>query len=452
MTRALLVFPPFSKPALTEYAPFGIFTLAAYAREKMLGLEIKVRDYTTGGYSEYAWLEELADFKPDFVGISIITLNCTTGKLMAKLAKSALPNSLVAMGGIHAVASPKECLDVADAIAMGDGENALCELLEGRQLDSVKGLAYRRDGYAIFTRPRPLEIKLDDLPFPAYDLLDMTDYIGYPAWHIITSRGCLYHCTFCTNNLMWEGRMRSRSPNNVVDEIQMLHERYGVNRIQFQDDTINIPRQRAIDICDEIIGRGLHNKMTFMGSLRLNRQYVSQELFYKLKEAGFEFLGFGVESGSQRVLDIMNKRLTTREVRNAVRMARKAKIKRLMGFLMIGNWGETVWDVMKTWWLCLTTNMETAFSVCQPFPGTKFNQWATERGYLNQPNWEDFNITSVVTRTDRMTKPMIFIMHSLSIVLQLIFSLLRGGAPKRTLGKIWLHTLDALRLTRRRLP
>jgi len=444
----ILAFPPFSKPALVQYAPFGVFTLAAYLRQQIPDIRVAVRDYTIpcapqGEYSIRRWADTLRELQPDVVGISIITLNCRAGFEMARIAKEVSPLSLVVMGGIHAVASPSECLNVCDAVATGDGEEVLCDLVRGTPFHDMKGLIYRRYGYVVQTAKRPL-LDLDILPVPAYDLTDLSRYPGYPAWHIITSRGCPYRCTFCTNHLMWAGKMRSKSVAHVVDEIAWLHETYGVTRIQFQDDTVNIPQDRAFALCDEIIDRGLNKKMAFMGSLRLNRQFVSQDLFYRLHDAGFDFLGFGVESGAQRVLDQMNKQLTPQEVRDAVRMARKAEIRRLMGFLMIGNWGETPWDVMKTWHLVATTNMETAFSVCQPFPGSEFYRRVTEAGYMKQPSWEDFNTTSVVTRTDKMGKTTIFALYSLSILLQFVASF-RGGSPKHTVKKIIQHGLDAMR-------
>jgi radical SAM superfamily enzyme YgiQ (UPF0313 family) len=245
---------------------------------------------------------------------------------------------------------------------------------------------------------------------------------------------------------MWDGKIRFRSPRRIVDEIEYLYRECGVRAIQFQDDTINVPRQRGIDICDEIIRRNLHECMTFAGSLRVNTPLVSPLLFEKLHQAGFTYLGFGVESGSQKVLNTMRKDLTPGEVRAAVKMARRAGIKRVMGYVMIANWGEGVLDVLRTWWLVLTTNMETAFSICAPFPGTEHRARMLKAGYITDTSdWERFNITSVTARTDKLSVRQIYVLYAVSILIQLVAAILRHGQTKRTFYKLWLHGRDLLR-------
>jgi len=444
--KVLLVFPPFTKPALLDYAPIGICQLASYLKREIPDAEVKLVDGTNTHYSNGDWQDLLLDYQPDLVGISCITLNYPSGKHLATLASALLPATLTVMGGVHVVTTLQESLQYCDVVVTGEGEDVLCELARGWPLEQISGIGYKNRGCQVFTKPRPQIADLDSLLFPDYAPLNPKSYVGYPAWQVLTSRGCPYDCSFCTNHVMWGRKIRSRSPKNIVGEIQELHDRYGINRIQFQDDTVNIPQARAFAVCDEIINRGLNKEMTFMASLRVNKQLVSQEMLNKMKEAGFEFLGFGVESGSQRVLDIMHKELAPQEVKSAVKMMRKAGIKRRMGFIMIGNWGETLWDVFKTWWLTITTSMETAYSVCTPFPGTEFYKLCVKAGYLsNSPDWEDFNITTVTTRTDKMGKRAIFAVHVASIFLQLVFAIFRGGSPRRTLHKIWWHGVDMIR-------
>jgi hypothetical protein len=127
-------------------------------------------------------------------------------------------------------------------------------------------------------------------------------------------------------------------------------------------------------------------------------------------------------------------------------MARGAGIKRVMGYLMIANWGEGVRDVLRTWWLVLTTNMETAFSVCTPFPGTEYRQNMIRAGYLAESqDWEHFNITSVTSRTDKLSVRQIYVLYAGSILLQLVVSIFRHGQTRRTLHKLWIHGRDLLR-------
>jgi len=446
-SRVLLAYPFFTKPARRNYAPIGIPTLAAFLLRKHPEVAVQLLDYTVDKFTEDDWLRRLVKFEPEIIGISAITLNYLGGVLMAKLAKERLPDSLVVMGGVHIVTTLEESLKHCDVAVQREGEEVLCELVEEHELGTIKGISWKHNGRVIHNDPHPFISDLDTIPFPAYELFgDLSRYEEYPRWHIISSRGCPYACTFCTNPLMWARTLRARSPQNIVDEIVHLKNDFGVKWVQFMDDTINMPIGRALAICDEIIKRGLNKELGFSGTLRLNRGFVSQELFDKFAEAGFTHLGFGVESGSQKVLDLMRKKLTPVEVRNGVRMARKAGIKRLEGFCMVGNWGETIWDVMKTWWLTITTNMETGYSVCTPFPGTEFCNNVVAAGYLKgKPNWETFNYTSVTTRTNTMNKPTIFTIYCISIILQLSFAIFRGGRPWYTFTRIVWHAADVIR-------
>lgn len=445
--RLLLIYPPFTTPALVEFAPIGICQLAAYVRQELPDTAIRILDYTNTHYSEAAYRTILREFEPDLVGISIITLNAPGGFMLSKLTRKALPHVPIIMGGVHSMHKPWECFEHgATYLSRGDGEPLLVEAMRDGFSSKIRGLAWVNHHATItYASPRPQTLDITTLPFPAYDLVDMESYPRWPTWEIIGSRGCPYRCSFCTNHGMWDGKIRFRTPRNIVDEIEHLHTEYGATGIQFQDDTINVPQQRALDICNEIVRRGLHEHMEFSGSMRVNTQLVSPELFAQLKHAGFVYLGFGVESGSQRVLDIMHKDLTPGEVRAAVHMARGAGIKRVMGYLMIGNWGEGVRDVLRTWWLVLTTNMETAFSVCTAFPGTEYRRLMVGAGYLpEEQDWEHFNITSVTSRTDKLSVRQIYVLYAGSILLQLVASMFRHGQTRRTLQKLWLHGRDLL--------
>lgn len=447
-SRLLLIFPPFTKPALLDYAPIGICQLAAYVRQELPNTAIRILDFTNRYYSDEEYKRELQLFEPDIVGISIITLNAPGGYLVAQRTHQFMPTVPVIFGGVHAVHREAECFaHGANYISTSDGEPLLYEVLYNGFRPEVRGLVYLdNDKNVRHAPPREQALDIDTLPWPAYDLVPVESYGGFPGWEIIGSRGCPYRCTFCTNHGMWGGQVRFRSPARIVDEIEHLYNTYHLKYMQFQDDTINVPLQRGLDICNEIIRRGLNDKLTFGGSMRVNKQLVSPELFAKMKEANFVYLGYGVESGSQRVLDVMQKDLRPGEVRAAVKMARRAGIRRIMGYVMIANWGESVIDVMKTWWLVLTTNMETAFSVCAPFPGTIHRKRMMDAGYItDSSDWEQFNITSVTSRTDKLAKWQIYVLYAGSISIQLVAAIFRHGQTKRTFQKLWLHGRDLLR-------
>jgi radical SAM superfamily enzyme YgiQ (UPF0313 family) len=242
--------------------------------------------------------------------------------------------------------------------------------------------------------------------------------------------------------------VRHRSARNIVDEIEYLHNEFGIGSMVFFDDTLNIPPTRAIEICDEIIKRNFNGEISFECQLRANRQLVSPELFQKMKDAHFVCVDFGIESGSERVLKLMKKSLNPDEVRQAVNMARKAGIKSVKGYYIVGNWGETIWDVFKTWKLVFSINAEPAFSICTPFPGTEFYQRLKDNSYITDGkyDWANFNAATPIARTDKMSRTSIFAVYVFSILLQLVFALVRGGRPMHTLSRIMAYAMEKLRL------
>ena len=223
---------------------------------------------------------------------------------------------------------PEECLKYCDIVVRGEGEETLYEIVRGHSLDTIEGISYWRDGKVFNNEKRDLIKKLDDLPFPAHHLFDMKKYKEFPWWGIMGSRGCPFKCIFCYSPQMW-GYLRTRSAKNIVDEIEYLHNNFGIRGVSLFDDIINIPQRRALELCDEIIKRDLYEKMEFACQIRADKRFTSMELFWKLKEANFTHVNFGVESGSKRVLKQIRKDLNLKEVRETIKMARKAKIKEI---------------------------------------------------------------------------------------------------------------------------
>jgi anaerobic magnesium-protoporphyrin IX monomethyl ester cyclase len=442
--RVLLVFPPFATEAAFDNPPIGIAYIASHILNKCPQLNLKLIDYTLGKFSPELYQKELRDFAPEIVGISVLTLNYPNGKLLAQLTKDVNPAIVTVMGGVHASLRTEECLEHCDIVVRGEGEETFYEIIRDIELSIIRGISYRKDR-RIFNNEAREQIKnLDSLPFPAHHLLKMENYKSSLGWGVMGSRGCPFKCIFCSSPEMW-GSIRTRSTQNIVDEIEFLNSKFGSKRINFFDDTLNIPQTRAIEFCDEIIKRGLHKKMSFSCQMRVNRQFVSPELFQKMKEANFVRVDFGIESGSERVLKSIRKSLTPDEARQAVRMARKAGIDRVFGYFIVGNWGETVGDVFKTWRFIFSANVEPAFSICTPYPATEFYLRMKEKGYLgDEPDWANFNAATPIARTDRMSKPSIFVVYVLSIFLQLTCAFIRGGKPQHTLSRMMTYTFDKI--------
>lgn len=438
-TKVLLVSPSYSKPYSyskepeADHAPLGIGYIAAYLLQQNPQIEVKVLDFAVDKFSPEQWRQELRDFAPEVVGISVLTLGYSQGMHLARLTKEFSPNTLTVAGGPHATAKPEQCLRYCDFVVRGEGEQTLYEIIQGHELEAIKGISYWKNGEIVHNKPRERIQELDNLPFPAHHLFNMQGYRVFPGWEIIGSRGCPYNCIFCGSPQMWGQIIKFRSPQNMVDEIECLHREFGARHIVFQDDTVNIPQQRAFEICNEIIKRGLHKKVSFESQVRANRACVSLELFQKMKEANFVDISFGVESGSDKVLRALQKSLTVDETRQAIRMARQAGIDTVTGFCMVGNWGETIWDVAKTWYFVFSNKISIKPTICTALPGTELESMLRQHGYMtDEINCDNFSLVTPIARTNKMPKWCISLVYYLTVLFVHLPSSLLWGKKTKT--------------------
>jgi len=261
------------------------------------------------------------------------------------------------------------------------------------KLSHVKGITYRSGGKIVSNPGRPLIENIDDIPFPAWHLLKMDSYFrltariltGKNGFSMITSRGCPGRCKFCDTHIVWTRKYRARSPTNVVDEIEQLHDRYNIGFMVFVDDTFIVNKKRAIEICNQIIERGIDIKWECAGRVNL----VNKEILAKMKEAGCNTIYYGIESGSQEVLDYINKGITLEQAKNAIKITKKAGIG-TSAFFMIGFPSETEEDVKKTieFNKRLPLDEHDTFSILTPFPGTELYKIMKDEGLLLNEEWD----------------------------------------------------------------
>ena len=443
-TKIMLVWPSSARQNLPNWPPLGISYLASYIASRDSELQVKLIDYDITPFSEDIWRYELSIYQPDIVGISILMLNAPNGMQLARMTKQENPDIITVLGGGHASIFPHECLQYSDIAVIGEGEKTFLEIIHGCDLAAINGISYVRDGQLIDNPPRERISNLDELPFPLLDSFNMERYLEgglksgsaigsggvLRAGTVLGSRGCPYGCTFCASQKFWGRAIKFRSVKNIVDEIEYLQAKYRLDKVNFQDDTINIPQSRAVEICDEIIKRGLNKKLQFYSLMRANTNFVSPELFKKMKEANFVQVSLGIESASPKVLKAMQKDLSPVEAHNAIKMARKAKIPSVTGNFMVGNWDESLLDVLKTWYFVLVNNIEPLFWICTPYPGTEFYRRLVSAGYLaGGYSWltkfKSGAYTSV-SRTNKMSKTSISILYFDSVLLQLVMMLFRG--------------------------
>jgi len=430
----MLIFPPYTRGATSVFPPLGIGYIASYVLSKNPKAQIRILDFTVREFSIEELKFELKKYCPEIVGISVLTINFPFSTLIAKLVKQHDPKVIVVIGGVHATMLPEECLAYCDIVVRGEGEETFWQIVQERPLDSIDGISFRKNGGIVNRNARAYIRDLDALPLPAHHLFEMNKYECFPGWGIMASRGCPYQCIFCSSPIMWGRQLRLRSAKSIVDEIEYLHHTFGIIRITFFDDTINIPQRRAIEICNEIIKRELHREMSFVCQMRANRQFISLELFKRMKEANFVQVEFGIESGSQKVLNSIRKSLIVDEAKYAIRLAKIAGIPIVKGFFMIGNWDEAITDALATWYFILRTPVYPVFSICTPFPGTRLFEMLQVEGYMESScNWQVFNQATAISRTNRMPRIHILFLYALSsLFFELILAFARGRSFTQT--------------------
>ncbi len=376
--------------------PLSLMYLASALEEDSFKVRIHDDDLLQKGYYKFADLASRLD--PRIIGVTATTSTIGTTLNYLQIIKKKLPDVLTVIGGPHPTFMPQKTLEsgVVDVVVQGEGEVTLKELAGNPDLSMVRGITYQDHGRLRMNPPRPLIKDLDGLPFPARHLVPFESYGA--SCGVITSRGCVYNCGYCSSSLIMGKKFRSRSPQNVVDELEELVDQYGVRDLAFMDDTFLLNKKRAGDIARQIKSRGLD--VSFVASSRVDS--VNQDLLFKLKEAGMNTLYYGVESGSQRVLDLMKKGITLKQAESAVKSAKKAGLKVLTSFIL-GYPGETREDLDKTIDFSIKLDPDySQYSILTPFPGTPIYQDLKERGLIDTEDWKEYTVMKPVLKYEKL--------------------------------------------------
>jgi len=365
----------------------GLAYLAAYLRESANGgpYDVRIIDANVLGITNDRLIGEIKAAAPDIVGIH---MNIILGKPGAELAKIVKrdTDALVCIGGPVVSSNPEQILDLsqADIAVLGEGEITFGEICSGQTLDSIKGIAYRQNGKVLFTEPRPLIQDLDLLPYPAYDLLPpLSTYRSRarkpPLGVIMTSRGCPFRCTFCNTSIFGK-RFRPRSPENVLGEIDLLVNKFGVNQLDVLDDNFTLDMDRAERILDLIIERPYKLYINLQNGVRADR--LTRGLVSKMKQAGVFKAGIGVESANEEVRKSIRKSLKIENVERALRWFREEGIITI-AFFIIGFPNDTEESINETIDFAIRANPSIAnFSLLIPFPGTHLYTSLVEAGQM----------------------------------------------------------------------
>jgi radical SAM superfamily enzyme YgiQ (UPF0313 family) len=377
--KVLLINAPFPFEE-SPTPPFGLVSLAGYLLRE--GIEVIIEDYIIQPYSRDRVKKVLREFRPDVVGATAVTMNVKKALSILKEFREEDPVLATVMGGPHVSFDADGILKnnpFVDFIVRGEGELTFTELLghlkAGADYSGVKGVSYRRNGAIVHNEDRPLIPDINILPGPARHLVPLSRYraLGFPI-SMVTSRGCPYKCIFCVGARMVGHRVRNFDVGRVVDEFEALS-RMGFIQINIVDDLFTANQARCMEICDEIVRRGIVHPWGAFARV----DSVSPQLLEKMKKAGCTALCFGIESGDQAILDRIKKKTTLEKCRIAARICREAGIEPMMSFIL-GLPGETAETARTTMEFARTLSNSYGFHVLSPFPGTEVRDRADEYG------------------------------------------------------------------------
>ena len=355
--------------------------------------EIKILDCLKEDYNFEDFQKYVQFYKPDIVGFTAFTMEIESVFKCAEIVKKINKKIYTIVGGPHASTFPENVLEnkFIDFVFVSEAENNFPKLL--KQLKGIKknfrnipNLGFKEKGKIILNSIE-LEEDLDSLSFPDFDLMKFKKYPKlylarkHPSIPILTSRGCPFNCTFCTGYKISGKKFRARSPENIIQELKQLKQKYKIKEFQIWDDNFTLDRKRAMKFCNLLIKEKLNLIWWCPNGVRM--ETLDYELLKKMKDSGCYAIVLGIESGSQKIQKDMNKNLDFKKLREIVNIACKLKL-RTQGFFIIGYPTETKEDIIKTIKLAKSLPLDRAtFGLFQPLPGSDIYNKLKHQGKLN---------------------------------------------------------------------
>jgi anaerobic magnesium-protoporphyrin IX monomethyl ester cyclase len=406
--QVTLVNPPYP-PRSHRHPPFiplGIGYLAAVLEQN--GYDVNVIDCQALKLTLNEVENELRKRQPDMVGLTSTTLTYKSALKIIEVAKKTLPNCLTVIGGPHVTFWDEEALQECpslDIVVRREGENTLLELVQrldaNKSFHDVVGTTCRKDGKIVKNPDRPYIKDLDELPFPAVHLFPVEHFNKYGniIFPVMTSRGCVYWCDFCTAVRMFGRKYRMRSPKKVVDELEFLYKKYGEKQYTFYDDAFTVNQARTEEICDEILRRGL--KIKWDCETRVDM--VSKDLLLKMKKAGCIAVWYGVEAGSEKVRDAMGKGISTQQTLNAFKWTKEAGLIAVASIILgfPGETKETAWESVKL--LQKINPDEIGIYIATPYPGTPMYDYVKKMGWLKVHDFDKYDTATPIFESPTMS-------------------------------------------------
>ncbi len=411
-TKDLLVIPPLP--------PMDLMYMAAVAEQlkKPFTYEAKIVDYSLIQDSHNQLKADLKQYSPDYIVINVASTTIENDLSILNTIKEILPNVIIIAKGAHFLTSNMDILykyKNLDLIIVGEVEETLKEILQGKKYERIKGLCYRDGFVAKYTGNRPFIQDLDKLPFPARHLVN-NNIFKRPDNNqvqaiIKVSRGCPHHCFFCLSTPLSGSKVRTRSVENIVEEIKECVEKYKITNFIFWSDIFNQDREWTLDLCEKIIDSDL--KITWSANTRADT--ADEEMVEFMYDAGCRLVSIGVESGSQFILDKIGKKITLDQIKKTVKMFKNFKIK-VYNYFIIGLPWDTEETIEETIDFAIRLNSDfVSFYTATPLPGTRFYKFAKENNLLSDNASFEGAYYNPVINTLCLSKDRIFKLHKNAI-------------------------------------
>jgi radical SAM superfamily enzyme YgiQ (UPF0313 family) len=382
--------------------PLGLAYIAGHLENK--NVPVRIIDAPAQQMSTEHVVSDIGISNDNIVGISILTTTFSVVKDLCRSIKSAVPQCMIVLGGPHSTVLPERTLEEipeADIACIGEGEltmAAIAQSVDDNDIKNIEGICYRRNGEIIRNPDRPFIRNLDEIPPPARHLLPMDRYhltasrVSGDTFcpTIIVARGCPFKCSYCSRTF---GRtFRAHSIERIVEEIQDLIQTYQIRQINIEADTLTVKKTFLRDLCHAIIENGIQRKIKWTCESRVDT--IDEDMLKLMRKAGCWQISYGVETGSQRLLNLINKGVTLTQVEQAFRLTKKAGIS-IRGFFMLGLPTETRQESFET--IAFAKKIDplwAQFTITVPYPGTEMFDELDRAGQIRTYDWRRYNTWS----------------------------------------------------------
>ena len=421
MIKVLLISPKRSseyKVDVMSGFPLGLLYLAGALREA--GHKSIILDLDALKIKNVDIMHLIEKIKPDLIGITALSFYYPEMRELCRY----IENYPIVLGGIHVSSLPELSLKEtkADYLVIGEGEKTIVKLANyienGGDIAEIKGLAYEKEGKFIMNEQRERIKNLDEIPFPAWDIFNLERHSslfkgGYKTFHnytnylpILTTRGCPFKCTYCASTFFWGPSIRFRSIENIIEEIEYDIKNFKVKHFEIWDDNFTINRKRVINFCKEIIKKNIDASFYLPNGVRIDT--LDRTLIRLMKIAGFKGLILSPESGSQKILNVVQKKLDLKIVKGVAKMLQKERML-TSAYFILGlpeETAETAYQTIK-FGSSLPLN-GVAFLIFTPLPGSKlFDEWKKNvnleemvwnTNYMGYQNYEQKTMSSLTLK------------------------------------------------------